>query len=242
MANTNTRLWRLEKLSADLKQDSLQTMKQLAKLHDVSERTIARDIQLLREQGVPIDADRGKGGGTRVNRNWRVGRLNLNYTEAVELLVSIAIAEQMGSSLFLSTLSSVQRQLLASLSPDKRQKVSNLKSRILIGQTASPNVQSGITSVNAHVQQELHLSFVETTCLAIEYRADNGEITSRVIEPNYLLLNYPSWYVLAFDQLRNAPRTFRCDRIISVQTSQTKFTLRGKDYFEKILQWHQSLK
>lgn len=242
MANTNTRLWRLEKLSADLKQDSLQTMKQLAKLHGVSERTIARDIQLLREQGVPIDADRGKGGGTRVDRNWGVGRLNLNYTEAVELLVSIAIAEQMGSTLFLSTLSSVQRQLLASLSPDKRTKVSNLKSRILIGETASTQVQTTISSVTSKVQQDLHLSFVEKRSLTIEYRAESGEITSRVIEPNYLLLNYPSWYILAFDHLRGSARTFRYDRIISAKQSEVTFSLRGKAYFEPILQWHESLK
>ena len=32
----------------------------------VSVRTLTRDIQILREQGLPIDADRGRGGGLRM--------------------------------------------------------------------------------------------------------------------------------------------------------------------------------
>lgn len=242
MTNANNRIKRLEKLSADLKQDWLCTLKELASLHGVSERTIARDIQLLREQGVPIDADRGRGGGTQINRNWGVGRLNLSYIEAVELMISMAVAEQMGSPLFLTNLAAIKRQLEASMSPEKRRKVSGLKSRILIGETASTDVQGAVSTTDLDVQQQLQQSFLERTTLCIEYRAENGDITQREIEPHFLLLNYPVWYVLAYDRLREAPRTFRCDRILSTSLTGNPFKLLDKSYFEEILQWYASAK
>ncbi len=166
-------------------------LKELAFLHGVSERTIARDIQLLREQGVPIDADRGRGGGTQINRNWGVGRLNLSYIEAVELMISMAVAEQMGSPLFLTNLAAIKRQLEASMSPEKRRKVSGLKSRILIGETASTDVQGAVSTTDLDVQQQLQQSFLERTTLCIEYRAENGDITQREIEPHFLLPKLP---------------------------------------------------
>ncbi len=122
-ANAKDRLRRLELLAVQLKQDTHCTVKELAIQLGVSTRTIARDISLMREQGMQIDADRGRGGGVRLNRNWGVGRLNLAYAEAVDLLISIAVAEQMNSPMFLANLGSVRRQLVASFSPEKRRQV-----------------------------------------------------------------------------------------------------------------------
>ena len=49
--------------------------------------------------------------------------------------------------------------------------------------------------------------------LHICYRGVSGEKTERAIEPQYLLLSYPVWYAIAWDDLRSEVRTFRCDRI-----------------------------
>jgi predicted DNA-binding transcriptional regulator YafY len=226
---------RLELLAVQLKQDGLCTVKDLAQRHGVSERTITRDLLLMREQGLPIDADRGRGGGVRLDRNWGVGRINLTYPEAVDLLISIAVAEQMNSPMFLASLGSVRRQLVASFSPDKRNKVERLKSRILIGVTASTFVQANVESPPIRVVQTLHQAFMDQITLAIRYRDETGVISERRIDPHYLLLNYPIWYVIAFDHLRNAPRTFRCDRILTAEQTETHFRLLPKEKFQQSL-------
>ena len=125
MARTNAqdRLKRMDLLGAELKQEGHCTVRDLARAHGVSTRTIARDLALMREQGLPIDADRGRGGGVRLDRRWGVGRMNLSYPEAVDLLISITVAERMESPLFLASLGSVRRQLVASFSPEKRDRV-----------------------------------------------------------------------------------------------------------------------
>lgn len=234
-SSTNDRLRRLELISARLKQDGFCTVADLAAHHGVSMRTITRDLGLMREQGLPIDADRGRGGGVRLDRNWGVGRLNLAYAEAVDLLISIEVAEQMGSPIFLASLASVRRQLIASFSPDKRRRVDQLKSRILIGVTASTFVQAGHDAPPAPIVQALHQAFIDQECLAITYRREDGQVSSRTIEPHYMLLKYPVWYVIAQDDLRGAARVFRCDRILKASRTGAGFRLLPKESFQPSL-------
>jgi len=234
--NSNGRLRRLELLAVQLKQNELCTVKDLAQQHDVSERTITRDLSLMRDQGLPIDADRGRGGGVRLDRNWGVGRMNLSYPEAVDLLISIEVAQQMNSPIFLANLGSVRRQLVASFSPEKRGKVERMKSRILIGDTASTYVQSSMNAPPKRVVQAVHQAFMDQQTIEISYQREDMEISQREIEPHYLMLNYPVWYLVTIDHLRNAARTFRCDRIQSALSTGTSFQLLPKAAFEKSIE------
>ena len=234
--NVQGRMRRLELIAAQLKQDGHCTIKGLAEQFQVSERTIARDLQVMRDQGLPVDADRGRGGGVRLDRNWGVGRLNLSYAEAVDLLISIAVAEQMNSPIFLANLGSIRRQLVASFAPDKWNRVKRIKSRVLIGTTASTAVQGTVAPSGNRVIQTLHQSFLNQNSTVIRYKDEGGNTTTREIEAHYLLLNYPVWYVLAFDYLRSAPRTFRCDRIVEAKVSATHFQVLPKDRFKQLFE------
>ncbi|WP_019959739.1 helix-turn-helix transcriptional regulator [Woodsholea maritima] len=230
-AKTQDRMRRLDLLAAQLKEDVLCTVQDLARHHGVSARTITRDLALMREQGLPLDADRGRGGGVRLDRRWGVGRLNLAYAEAVDLLISIEVAEHMGSAIFLGNLGAVRRQLVASFSPEKRARIERLKSRILIGPTASLPVQSSIAPPSKPVVQALHQAFMDQEALEISYQREDGALSRRVIEPHYLLLKYPVWYVIAQDDLREGPRTFRCDRLQSARATGRSFALRPVEDF-----------
>jgi predicted DNA-binding transcriptional regulator YafY len=240
-ANSYDRLRRLELIAAQLKQDELCTVRGLARQFNVSDRTIARDLSLLRMQGLPIDAERGRGGGVRLDRNWGVGRVNLSHAEAVDVLISIAIAEQMNSALFLTHLGAVRRQIVASFSPDKRQQVNNLKSRILIAQTSSISVQASFATPGKKTISTVQQAFVDRLTLSLDYRSEQREISSRTIEPHYLLLAYPAWYIVAIDYLRDAPRIFRCDRILSATKADERFTVLPVVRFRETLQGHELL-
>jgi len=229
------RISRLARIEAHLKQGDALTVQALAEELGISVRTATRDIDILREQGLPIEADRGRGGGIRLSSRWGIGRMNLNYTEAVDLLVSLAIAEQMQSQIFLANLRSIRTKLVASFSPDKRSKVDKLKSRVLVGGTASFTVQQSMSKKRERIVGKLHEAFVEMQTCKIIYRADDGNRTTRTIEPHYLLLNYPVWYVLAWDHLRDAPRTFRVDRIEKATIDAKCFKLIGQEHFKETL-------
>jgi predicted DNA-binding transcriptional regulator YafY len=239
---TLSRLERLDRLEHWLKSDQHLVLRDAAEALGVSLRTINRDVDLLRDRGLPIEADRGRGGGVRLDRNWGVGRLNLSYPEAVDLLISISVAEQMGSPLFLANLAATRRQLIASFSSDKRKRVDGLKSRILIGATAATQLQGTVTTANPRDIKRLHQGFLDQRHVTLTYQGATGEITQREIEPHYLLLNYPVWYVLAQDHLRQDLRTFRCDRIRKVTMEETRFRLRPLPQFDALIEGNGLLK
>ena len=60
-------------------------------------------------------------------------------------------------------------------------------------------------------------------------------MSRREIEPHFLLLKYPVWYVIALDGLRDAPRTFRCDRILESRVMDASFRLLPKATFDSVL-------
>jgi predicted DNA-binding transcriptional regulator YafY len=224
MVRTSTldRLNRLEILTARLKSGETLTGRGLSQELGISIRTLSRDIELLRDQGLPIEADRGRGGGLRLTQRWGVGRLALNYGEAVDLLVSLAAAEQMQSPLLMANLGSVRSKLMASFSPAMSAKISGLKARILVGKPVGANLLVGASTPKAQAVAALHQAFLNCHGLTISYRAVDGRRTRRIIQPHYLLLCAPLWYVMAFDELRGDVRSFRCDRIVRATAEENR--------------------
>ena len=234
--NTVSRIERLELITARLKSDTAMTIGQIAEEVGVSIRTLNRDIRLLKDQGLPIDTDIGRGGGIRLDRHYGVGRINLNYFEALDLLISLAVAEQMNSPLFMAHLTTMRHKLIASFSPAMKNKVTGLKARILIGKPASQCVLSEYSKANRQIVETIHQAFLMLNPISIVYRAKGGEKTNRTIEPHYLLFSYPVWYLLAWDNLRADVRTFRCDRIEKIDTASQAFMLRPIAEFQKALE------
>jgi predicted DNA-binding transcriptional regulator YafY len=225
------RLARVELLASRLKSDEAMSVGALAAELGLSRRTVTRDIALLRDRGLPVDADRGRGGGVRVSSSWGVGRLNLSYREAVDLLVSLAVAEQAKSPILIANLAPIRRKLMASFSAPTRGRINQLKARLLIGEPASISVLASHAVPSTRVVESLHEAFLMMQAARIVYQDGAGKRTTREIEPHYLLLNYPIWYVLAYDFMRDSLRTFRCDRLISVEPLGNRFELRHLDQF-----------
>lgn len=211
------------------------TVASLADDFGVSRRTLMRDIALLRDRGLPVEADRGRGGGVRLHRSWGIGRLVLSYREAVDLLVSLAIAEQLQSPWLIANLSSIRHKLTASFSPSLRDRIASLRQRILIGQSASSTVIGSIAPPDGQLVAPLFQAFLELRLLRIGYTDTVGRRSSRVIEPQLLLLNYPVWYTIAWDRRRGAVRSFRCDRLCSAELLEETFRLRSAETFADAL-------
>lgn len=234
-ASTLTRLERLDLLAARLKADEALTISQVAGELGVSRRTLTRDIDVLRNRGVPVEADRGRGGGVRVASQWGIGRIALGYREAVDLLVSLAVVEQLRSPILMANLAPIRRKLAASFGPEARSRIARLKSRILVGETASTLVQTGYAEPRPRVVEKLHEAFLTTRTARMVYRGESGHVTHRQVQPHYLLLNYPIWYALCWDRSRQAVRTFRCDRIHEIEIGGEAFSVLPVSAFEDAL-------
>jgi predicted DNA-binding transcriptional regulator YafY len=136
----------------------------------------------------------------------------------------------------MANLGSVRHKLMASFSPSMKRKINRLKSRIIVGDSASPFVLSAFSVPAARVVERLHQAFLLMRKIGIRYRDASGEKTERTIEPHYLLLSYPVWYVLAWDDLRQEERTFRCDRIEAASLLDETFRPRRLARFEAVME------
>jgi predicted DNA-binding transcriptional regulator YafY len=216
---------RLEELKGLLKAREHVTAAEPSADLGVSLRTLNRDIEILRDGGIPIESDRGRGGGLRLQRNWALGRLHLSPVEAIDLLLSIAIAERMNSPLLLQQLAPIKRKIVAAFSENYQPKIRSLRRRILVGRPASEQVLASFSPPPRRALTGLAEAFFDMRCIAIEYVDQHGATTSRDVEPQFLYLSVPVWYLLAWDRLRGAVRYFRIHRIRRAEPLEVSFRL-----------------
>lgn len=224
---------RHEQLIGLLKSREAWNSGELRSILKVSQRTLMRDLRGLELQGLPIETEVGRGGGIRLDRNWGLGRLQLNINEIIDLLVALATMEKLPSSILNKNLRSVRHKLAMSFPESQRQLINRMRQRIWIGDRASGEVLSNFKEVRTSIVEPIQLGFFEMRKVKIQYINSSRKITTRFIEPHYLLLNYPVWYIHSWDFLRDEIRTFRFDRILKSTVLDEYFQNRETELFRK---------
>ena len=84
--------------------------------------------------------------------------------------------------------------------------------------------------------RRLQVAFVRENLVRAQYVKENGDLSTRRIEPHVMVINWPAWYLLGYDYLRAEPRTFRFDRFLAVEPEEgTTFRPRPRDLAEAAL-------
>lgn len=228
---SQSRAGRLEALKGLLAERDYTTAAELADELGVSVRTVHRDLAFLRDLGLPVDSDRGRGGGLRLKHGWSLGRVHLSESEAIGLLLSLTIAEKVGSPLLLDDVRSIARKIATSFAPAQARRILAVRKRILVGASASAFVLSSYTSPGADIAKPLLDAFANRQVALISYEDQHGQVTEREVELQYLYYNVPVWYALAWDRLRDDVRSFRIDRIKTIRLLPETFPLRRDEGF-----------
>jgi predicted DNA-binding transcriptional regulator YafY len=189
-------------------------------------RSVRRGLAQLREEGVVLDSEPGRGGGIRLARRSAIPRLQLSHREALTLLMGLAAAETHGAPLLARELRSLRHKLGALLPLDPQQRRDGLRERILLGRAASEPVRLGWQMPSPRVLAAIQDAFFAQQTLLIHYQDGDGRTSRRDIEPQYLLINAPVWYLLAWDIDKDASRCFRLDRVRRAQLLGQGFACR----------------
>jgi len=200
------------------------TARELAEELGVCVRTVRRDLSRLAARGVAVESERGRGGGVRVPARSGLGRVQLGAEELLDLLLALALAERLRSPLLLSTVGGLRHKLAAAFPPEERARISALRRRILVG-PVSANITASWKAPRAAVLRPIHEAFFHQRGLELTYRARERS-TTRLVEPHYLLLSWPAWYLLVWDHLRGAVRALRVDRIEAASVTAVTFRVR----------------
>ncbi|WP_210481550.1 YafY family protein [Naasia sp. SYSU D00948] len=185
MAEERGQAARLETLKGLLADRDTTTAPELAAELGVSVRTVRRDLAFLRNIGVPIDSDRGRGGGLRLEHGWSLGRVHLSESEAIGLLIGLTIAEKVGSPILLGDTRSIARKVATSFAPAQARRIRGVRSRILVGSPASAQVLTTYATPPDRVTGPLLDGFPNRRLVTIRYEDQQRTLTDREIEPQY---------------------------------------------------------
>ena len=185
------------------------TAKQLSEQFGVSQRTIFRDIDILSVAGIPVYAEKGKGGGISLLPEFVLDKSLLNEQEQNEILSAL--------------------QALSGIMPSAPDQVLKKMSGIF-KRAASDWLQVDFTDWNSRRRGSFNYfktAILERRITEFEYYAANGEKTFRRIEPIQLCFMSKAWYVKGFCLQRQDIRSFKLNRIRNIKLTGKHFSARS---------------
>lgn len=208
----NVRL-RHDAIVRSLRRSGTSTVAQLAAEVGTSRRTVLRDIGALREQGFVIHSEPGRGGGLQLDPQSVQTTARLSVDEVFALLISVAAMRAAGNLPFAALADAGLARIERALPPDKLRDLRRFLDCLYVGQL-SPMVDiSDLGTMEPALLPAFEMAFLQRWHLSFQYRDAKGTMTSRVVEPQAILILPPLWYLVAWDPARDDFRHFRMDRI-----------------------------
>jgi predicted DNA-binding transcriptional regulator YafY len=198
---------RLLELLDVLQSRPLVTGREIADRLGIDRRTVRRDVAALQRLGIPVEGERGVGGGYRLRPGYRLPPLMLSEDEATAVVLGLTAAGRLGLGDRDGTdgaLLKIHRVL-----PDA------LRSRIEALEAALTFTAPAIDGEPPAGETALLLAEAirRRRRVEIAYRSFAGEASKRELSPYGLVVHAGRWYLAAHDHGRAALRTFRVDRI-----------------------------
>jgi len=191
---------------------------ELARRLDVDRRTVRRYMVLLEELGVPITAERGRDGAYRLVAGFKLPPMMFTQDEALALAVGLLAARGLGLAQASVAVASAQAKLERVMPAPLRRRVRAVGETVSLGPsrpgTAADNAALATLSDAAQAGQRVLL----------RYRSQQGRETERGFDPYGLAYCSGRWYAVGMCQLRAGLRSFRLDRLLSVEPADASFT------------------
>ncbi|MEV1010555.1 WYL domain-containing protein [Streptomyces sp. NPDC049881] len=182
----------------------------LAERLGVSERTVRRDIDRLRDLGYPVLADRGSTGGYRLTAGTAMPPLLLDDDETVAIAVGLRTAAT-------GPVTGITDSSTRALAKLEQVLPARLRPAVRAYQQATLPATGELSTPTAPVAADV-LTTLATACrdterLRFHYAPRTGDPAPRHTEPHRLVGDGRRWYLVAWDLDRDGWRTFRADRI-----------------------------
>ena len=221
------RLTRLTSILIQLQCKRLLTAHELAEKFAISKRTIYRDIKTLEQAGVPILTEDGK--GYTLMEGYRMPPVMFTENEANALITAEQLVLKNKDASLVKDYTDAIHKIKAVLRNNTKDKANLLSERVLSGQ----NLESSRTSNNLSI---LQLALTNFNLVQIQYYSPyNDQITERTVEPFAIYTTQENWLLTALCRLRKDYRSFRLDRIKSLQVLNESFE-KHKITFEEYIE------
>ena len=182
------------------------TAQQLADRFGVTLRTMYRDLQALQDAGMPIRADRGRGGGYALDKHYQLPPVNFTAREAALLVALTRVAIEQRLMPFPKAIERVADKVKAALSTSAQRELLQLVGELqLVGVPALP--------VPAAVLDAVETAWFEQRALRIVYEKKAWELAPRLVRIRNLVFDRAQTLLNCLDLETGQDRQFRLDKI-----------------------------
>jgi predicted DNA-binding transcriptional regulator YafY len=186
----------------------LTTGREIADRLEIDPRTVRRYVAALQELGIPVEGQRGVGGGYRMRPGFRLPPLMLTEDDAVVVVLGLLAAGRLGADVD-DALAKIHRVLPDAL----RRRVEALEATLGFTEEAPAKA----APVRGDTALRLAEAIRRRLRLRVRYRTYSGDESERELSPHGLVVHSGRWYLAAFDHGRDDLRTFRVDRMSPVE-------------------------
>jgi predicted DNA-binding transcriptional regulator YafY len=181
---------------------------ELAAQLGVDARTVRRYVVALQDLGIPVEGQRGSGGGYRLRPGYRLPPLMLTDDEAVVVVLGLVAARRLGLDTESKAAEGALVKLVRVLPAELRRQAEALEHTL--GFTAGAVAGAPVAGENVLLLAD---AIRRRRGVRTDYRSFSGEESERELSPHGLVVHAGRWYLAAHDHGRNAARTFRVDRM-----------------------------
>lgn len=193
----------------------------LADKHEVSVRTIYRDIESLRGQGADIEGEPGM--GYQLAPGFLLPPLAFTEEELEAVLLGIQWVALQGDPELSAAANRSLSRIFDTLPSKLRMAVETCG--LLVPRCSAPTPALWLPTLRAAIRQE-HV-------IEIEYRDLKDQPSQRRIWPFLLVFFQEVRTVAAWCELRGDFRTFRADRILSLHDTKERYPKRRHDMIQR---------
>jgi predicted DNA-binding transcriptional regulator YafY len=205
----------------------------LAKILETSERTIYRDIDILCESGIPIMSVPGPTGGYSFMEGYKINSNVLGSGDVVNLLLSsMGIKSEKNTEMSMQLKNAVIK-LENSVSKEHKEEIIKAKERFFMD--SEPWWGKRIENQNVDIIKKSVLNLKK---LKVYYKKYNGEVSERIIRPYGAVVKNSEWYVVAFCEVKDEIRVFKCNRLENIEVLDESFIMAQNFYLEEF--WENS--
>ena len=192
--------------------------KDLAKMFEVSIRTIYRDLESINQAGIPILTTSGPGGGVEILKTYKVEKRLFSTSDITTLLMGLgSIQSTIPSDEIVGTLAKVKGMI----PPEKQKELNFRANQIKIDTT--PWLHAGGLSDTI---ETIRIAMEQQSLLRFDYSDLRNQKSSRTVEPYRLLLKGEDWYIQGYCLIRNDSRTFKLLRMQNICMMEQTFEIR----------------
>ena len=190
---------------------------ELARRVGVDPRSLRRYIAHLLELGVPIEAQRGRDGGYALSAGHKLPPMMFTADEALALAVGLRAARELGLNDILPAISSSQAKLERVMPAPLRQRMAAVTEMVALDlrrpQAAGSSTELLALSAAARAQQRVRLGYLDA----------HQQESRRELDVYGLAYRGGAWYAVGHCHLRGEVRSFRLDRVRSVEALPASF-------------------